>query len=45
MSQLQSSSLLINRIKTLKEMYIDFLATESNVYHLDMTDALEKLYR
>mmetsp|Transcript_16566 Transcript_16566/g.28042 ORF Transcript_16566/g.28042 Transcript_16566/m.28042 type:complete len:620 (+) Transcript_16566:138-1997(+) len=41
---LQSNGLLVSKVKTFKEINLDFIAAESNAYHFDMTDSLEKLY-
>lgn len=41
---LQSNALLISKVKTFKEISLDFLAPESSVYHFDMPNALETLY-
>ena len=41
---LQTSPYLINRIKTLKEVNINFLSLESNVFHLDSSNALSKMH-
>eukprot|EP01036_Dinobryon_divergens_P036431 gene36431-47435_t len=44
MSLLQSSPVLINHIKTFKEIYMNFISAENNAFHLDANDALPKLY-
>ena len=43
---LQSDAHLVARIKTLKELNIEYLAVESNVYHMDLQDRsiLSSLY-
>ena len=41
---LHTSPYLINRIKTLKEVNINFLSLESNVFHLDSSNALSKMH-
>jgi len=41
---IQSNALLISKVKTFKEVYLDFLAVESNIFHFDIPSALEKLY-
>lgn len=38
LSALQSDSKLVSRIKTLKEIYIEYLSPESNVFHLDLQE-------
>lgn len=41
---IQANGLLVSKVKTFKEIFLDFLAVESNVFHFDKSDALEKLY-
>lgn len=42
---IQSNAILVNRIKTFKETFLDFLVTQSSVFHLDQSSiALERLY-
>ncbi|KAJ1390645.1 Sec1-like protein, partial [Ochromonadaceae sp. CCMP2298] len=43
-SAIQSCALLMSKVKTFKEISLDFVSAESNVFHFDSTDALEKLY-
>lgn len=43
-SLLQSNALLIGKVKTFKEVHLDFLALESQVYHFDCRDALNQMY-
>lgn len=42
---IQANGTLCQRIKTFKEIYMDFVAVESNIYHLDMPDTLTKLFQ
>lgn len=44
MGMLQSNSLLLNKIKTLKEIHLEFISTESNVFHMDLPNTLSKFY-
>jgi hypothetical protein len=44
MAALQSNGLLVGRTKTFQEINVNFLAVESHVFHLDMPDALARLY-
>ena len=44
MSAFQSNGLLVSRTKTFQEFNVNFLAVENNVYHMDMPEALIKLY-
>ena len=44
MTALQSNGLLVGRTKTFQEINVNFLSVESNVFHLDMPDALARLY-
>ena len=44
MAKLQANGLLASKIKTLREINIDFLAVETNVYEFGITDALERLH-
>jgi syntaxin-binding protein 1 len=41
---IQSNPLLVSKVKTLKEVYLDFLSIESNVFHFDMPNSIERLY-
>lgn len=41
---IQSNPLLVSKIKTMKEVYLDFLSVESNVFHFDMPSSIERLY-
>jgi syntaxin-binding protein 1 len=41
---IQSNPILVNKIKTFKEVSLDFLAIESNVFHFDLVNSLEQLY-
>ena len=41
---LQSSAKLISRVKTLKELSLEFLAAESNAFHLDLKNCLPAMY-
>lgn len=41
---IQSNPLLVSKVKTCKEISLDFLCVESNVWHMDEPNALEKLY-
>jgi syntaxin-binding protein 1 len=41
---LQSNPVLVGRVKTFKEVNLDFLTIESIVFHLDQPNALEKIY-
>ena len=41
---LQSSNKLISRVKTLKELSLEFLAAEANAFHLDLKSCLPALY-
>lgn len=41
---IQSNPLLVSKVKTFKEIYLDFLSVESSVYHFDLPNSLEKLY-
>lgn len=44
METLQKNGLLASRIKTFRELSIDFLATESNVFEFGLHDTLLKLH-
>ena len=44
MSILQKNALLASRIKTFRELSIDFLASESNVFEFGLPDTLLKLH-
>ena len=44
MNLLQSSSVLVDRIQTLKEINMDFVTSERNVFHFDTPDSLAKMY-
>ena len=44
MELLQKNGLLASRIKTFRELSIDFLATESNVFEFGLQDTLLKLH-
>lgn len=41
---IQQNALLVSKVKTFKEISLDFICAETNVFHFDMSDALEKLY-
>mmetsp|Transcript_25072 Transcript_25072/g.54196 ORF Transcript_25072/g.54196 Transcript_25072/m.54196 type:complete len:616 (-) Transcript_25072:221-2068(-) len=41
---IQTCGLLVSRVKTFKEISLDFVSAESNVFHFDTTNALEKLF-
>lgn len=41
---IQANPYLVNRVKSFKEIYIDFIAYESCVFHFDSNDALDRLY-
>lgn len=43
-SVIQNNALLVSKVKTFKEINLDYLAVESSVFHFDMPDALEKMY-
>lgn len=43
-SVIQSNPLLVSKVKTLKEIHLDFLTTESTVWHMDQGNAVERLY-
>lgn len=43
-SIIQNNALLVSRVKTFKEINLDFLATDSSLFHFDMSNAVEKLY-
>lgn len=43
-SVIQSNALLVSKIKTFKEIYLDFISNESSVYHFDLPGTLDKLY-
>lgn len=45
MQLIQFSPTLLNRIKTFKEINLNFLSAESNVFHLDHSETLIKLYK
>jgi syntaxin-binding protein 1 len=44
MTLLQGNPLLCSRIRTLKEVHMDFISAESNVFHLDMPRTLGNLF-
>jgi hypothetical protein len=44
MAVLQSNALLASKIKTFREISIDFLATETNVFDFGLPETLEKLH-
>lgn len=44
MTLLQGNPLLCSRIRTLKEIHMDFISAESNVFHLDMPNTLGSLF-
>jgi len=44
MTAIQSCAPLVSRIKTFKEMNMDFLVTEGSVFQFDMPEALPKLF-
>lgn len=41
---IQANGLLVSRVKTFKEIFLDFLAVESSVYHFDLKDSITSLY-
>jgi syntaxin-binding protein 1 len=41
---IQSNPLLVSKVKTFKEINLDFLCLESNVWHLDQPNSMDKLY-
>lgn len=41
---IQSNPLLVSKVKTFKEINLDFLATETSTYQLDLPNSLERLY-
>jgi syntaxin-binding protein 1 len=41
---LQGNALLCSKIQTFKEINMDFLMAESNVYHMDSKDTLKLIY-
>ncbi len=41
---IQSNPLLVSKVKTFKEIYLDFISNESSVFHLDLPNTLDKLY-
>lgn len=43
-SIIQSNPLLVAKVKTCKEIALDFLCVESNVWHIDENNALDRLY-
>jgi len=43
-STIQQCPLLVSKIKTFKEISLDFIAAENNVFHFDASEALEKLF-
>ena len=44
MAAFQSNGLLVSRTQTFQEFNVNFLAVENSVYHMDMPEALIKLY-
>lgn len=44
MSLFQDNPLLLNRMKTLKEVHFDFLTAESSVFHMDQPDAMIRMF-
>lgn len=44
MTMLQGNPHLCSRIRTLKEIHMNFISAESNVFHLDMPDTLSRLF-
>ena len=44
METLQNAPQLLSKVKTLKEIHLDFIAAESNAFHLDMKNCLTKLH-
>ena len=44
MDILQNSPNLLAKVKTLKELNLDFIASESNSFHLDMKNCLPRLF-
>ena len=43
MELFQSNALLISKVKTFKEVHLEYLAVESNVFQFGMNDALLRL--
>eukprot|EP01038_Epipyxis_sp_PR26KG_P010661 gene10661-14317_t len=43
-TEVQNNSLLVSKVKTFKEIYLNFLSVESNVFEFYQRDALTKLY-
>ena len=41
---IQSNPVLVNKVTTLKEINLDFVCMESNAFHLDLSNSLDKLY-
>mmetsp|Transcript_122692 Transcript_122692/g.346890 ORF Transcript_122692/g.346890 Transcript_122692/m.346890 type:complete len:627 (+) Transcript_122692:18-1898(+) len=41
---IQANPLLVSKVKTFKEIPMNFIAMETSVYHFDMPDSLERLY-
>mmetsp|Transcript_25416 Transcript_25416/g.27786 ORF Transcript_25416/g.27786 Transcript_25416/m.27786 type:complete len:631 (+) Transcript_25416:78-1970(+) len=41
---IQSNPILVSKVKTFKEINLDFLTVESILFHLDQTNALERIY-
>lgn len=44
MKKIAENQDLLNRIKTFKEIYLDFLSVEDNIFNLDLPDAIPKLF-
>ena len=44
MNLIQSNAFFCNRIQTFKEIKLDILVSEKNVYHMDCKDSLKSLY-
>lgn len=43
-SIIQANPLLVSKVKTFKEIPMNFIAMETSVYHFDMPNSLERLY-
>lgn len=44
MALLQSSNIVVDRLLTLKEVNMDFISPERNVFHCDCNDSLARMY-
>jgi hypothetical protein len=43
-SVVKSNALLVSKVQTFKEIFLDFIAYESSLYHFDLPSTLDKLY-